>query len=888
MRVNSVRNVVPFVVGLYCSLAATSAVAQCLGPALLRHDGGTESLMYVSGTTLYAAQPNLLTIRNVATPAAPVVLGTFYLDGRPQAMERLGNYLYVALEERGVQIIDVSNAAAPVSVFSIAGGTAVDLAVSNNKLFIAWNDDLRVYDVTNPLSPTFASTYASPNIGDVKEVESRGNIAYLMGTNAVESVDCANAAAPVSRDTLVFGSSTRGMDVRPGLMAVASTAGFHIVDISNPSNLIQRSQPGGGSSVVSYFEFGQINATPVIYFANVNRRIDGYSLADPANPDALLAFPAGSDAQGLAADNAGNVFAGLVEGTFSVYQGSLTVPATQIFSQASTIWAPRVIGQFDNSLAVAEDTTLRIYNVTNPLAPTLTSTTTLPASSYRATITGSMLCSHEFSNDRLYFYDMSNPASPQLRADLLSGESVSAVASSGSLVYALGDRLKVFDVSNPLDPYSTGSVGISDSVYYMDAGPTGAFAWPVLGTAMKCVDASDPALPVVASTLQARAGHYWDDVATFGKYLFTLQSDNIVDVYDVSNMAAPVIVASFQAPFGAGALDVAGSLLIVSNFSQALADVVDIADPTNPILLPQKLRTSYVADNVTSKGTTAWMSAYGYGIDTFRLPGQPRLTAPIADAPACIGGTSTLRVTLADATGATYRWRKNNVNLNNGATGSGTTISGVFSDTLTLTSTGLSDIGNYDCVITNACGTTTTADARLFIGAAPTIVIQPQGGEVCPQGSITLTTGWIGSNPATFQWQVENPINSGTYTNLADTNAPRFTRRGTNTRSMTIAAKPGESLPPVFVQSRYRCIVTNACASATSQPALVTVGQCDCIDFNNNSVFPEDQDVIDYFDVLSGATCATCNDIDFNNNSVFPEDQDVIDFFTVLAGGPCS
>ncbi|HLP83857.1 MAG TPA: hypothetical protein VK157_05865 [Phycisphaerales bacterium] len=65
-----------------------------------------------------------------------------------------------------------------------------------------------------------------------------------------------------------------------------------------------------------------------------------------------------------------------------------------------------------------------------------------------------------------------------------------------------------------------------------------------------------------------------------------------------------------------------------------------------------------------------------------------------------------------------------------------------------------------------------------------------------------------------------------------------------------------------------------------------TVG-CDDIDFNNNTVFPEDQDVIDFFNVLAGADCPTCNDIDFNNNNVFPEDQDVIDFFNVLAGGTC-
>jgi hypothetical protein len=62
---------------------------------------------------------------------------------------------------------------------------------------------------------------------------------------------------------------------------------------------------------------------------------------------------------------------------------------------------------------------------------------------------------------------------------------------------------------------------------------------------------------------------------------------------------------------------------------------------------------------------------------------------------------------------------------------------------------------------------------------------------------------------------------------------------------------------------------------------------CDDIDFNNNAVFPEDADVIEFFNVLAGAECAACNDIDFNNNGVFPEEQDVIDFFNVLAGGVC-
>ncbi|GDY00522.1 hypothetical protein LBMAG48_29250 [Phycisphaerae bacterium] len=63
---------------------------------------------------------------------------------------------------------------------------------------------------------------------------------------------------------------------------------------------------------------------------------------------------------------------------------------------------------------------------------------------------------------------------------------------------------------------------------------------------------------------------------------------------------------------------------------------------------------------------------------------------------------------------------------------------------------------------------------------------------------------------------------------------------------------------------------------------------CGDIDVNNNGVFPEDADVIAFFDVLAGGECAGCDDIDFNNNGVYPEDLDVIDFFNVLAGGDCA
>jgi hypothetical protein len=97
---------------------------------------------------------------------------------------------------------------------------------------------------------------------------------------------------------------------------------------------------------------------------------------------------------------------------------------------------------------------------------------------------------------------------------------------------------------------------------------------------------------------------------------------------------------------------------------------------------------------------------------------------------------------------------------------------------------------------------------------------------------------------------------------------------------------PGYFVNSQLSSNEHRAFTPNV-RIALSLLGTAPTPTCDDIDFNNNDVFPEDQDVIDFFNVLAGADCPTCNDIDFNNNQVFPEDQDIIDFFNVLAGGDC-
>lgn len=153
----------------------------------------------------------------------------------------------------------------------------------------------------------------------------------------------------------------------------------------------------------------------------------------------------------------------------------------------------------------------------------------------------------------------------------------------------------------------------------------------------------------------------------------------------------------------------------------------------------------------------------------------------------------------------------------------------------------------------------------------------PTNVAICPQGNFSALATAYGQQPMTYQWRKDG-------------------------EAIAVAANlwaQSEQLIVGDVQTSdegvYDCVVTSACGTVTTSGITVTrlaegspgceLSGCDSIDFNNNQLFPEDQDVVDLFFVFAGGECGSCNDIDYNNNGVFPEDQDIMDFFNVLAGG---
>jgi uncharacterized repeat protein (TIGR01451 family) len=102
---------------------------------------------------------------------------------------------------------------------------------------------------------------------------------------------------------------------------------------------------------------------------------------------------------------------------------------------------------------------------------------------------------------------------------------------------------------------------------------------------------------------------------------------------------------------------------------------------------------------------------------------------------ATCGEAVTLAVAANGSAPLSYQWRKNGAN-----------IAGAVGDTFTT-----AEAGNYDVVISNLCGSQTSASATVTVGA-PVIAEQPVGATACADDSVALLVEATGDE-LTYQWR---------------------------------------------------------------------------------------------------------------------------------------
>jgi hypothetical protein len=129
--------------------------------------------------------------------------------------------------------------------------------------------------------------------------------------------------------------------------------------------------------------------------------------------------------------------------------------------------------------------------------------------------------------------------------------------------------------------------------------------------------------------------------------------------------------------------------------------------------------------HVSSPETGTWVvtingSAVNVGVQGYALAVTgdvnnlvcPTVTLPPGPQSVAVGQTAAFSVTATGTLPLTYRWRRGGVPLTDGGN-----ISGATTTTLTIAPVDFADAGDYDAVVGNACGSTTSATAPLAVWA---------------------------------------------------------------------------------------------------------------------------------------------------------------------------
>ena len=196
---------------------------------------GKDVLFSADGSLAYVIQDNGLSIIEITDPSAIAVKGAWLgaSGAGAAALTVAGDYVILNTGE----VINVADADQPTYEGSI-GDTWIAAEVVGNQLFtISGVNELKIYDISNPASPTFVSTYVTN--GTARDLAVVGTSLYVADdTNGLVVLDVTDPAIPVLNSEVNVSAAAEKVVVKQQKAYISSSDGtLSIYDVSDATDI---------------------------------------------------------------------------------------------------------------------------------------------------------------------------------------------------------------------------------------------------------------------------------------------------------------------------------------------------------------------------------------------------------------------------------------------------------------------------------------------------------------------------------------------------------------------------------------------------------------------------------------------------------------------------
>jgi len=239
------------VVGDYVYLAANGSGLWIVGvsdptdPQLIGvYDWGDARDVEVVGSYAYVSfgSTTYMGVVDVQDPANPEHVSLLRIYDYNRGIAVAGDYAYIANDDSGVAIVDISSVTPTLVMNYDIDGKVWDVTVDGNYLYVAVNtgiyDDLKIIDISNPLSPVEEGSFRSG--GCAWGVKVNGSYAFVATERqGLLVIDVSSPNSPAFEGTFNEnpGGKVSNVEIKGDLAYVShSEVGLEIFDMSDPAN----------------------------------------------------------------------------------------------------------------------------------------------------------------------------------------------------------------------------------------------------------------------------------------------------------------------------------------------------------------------------------------------------------------------------------------------------------------------------------------------------------------------------------------------------------------------------------------------------------------------------------------------------------------------------
>ena len=604
------------VVLLLAGGSATNANAFAYGPTsgnkldLIGTIGGSCFCVAAQGNYLYAGQGRKMLVLDVSSPSTASKVGQVAIPGVVRSIALFGHYAYIASQEGGVQVVDISSPANPTlcGAYRAAGYTwTTGIAIFGGVAYVAnENLGLQILDLGNPTAPALLS---ATNIGSavtvVVKASASGVFAYVSTLDQLCVVDVSTPSLPRLRgQTAIPGGYCNSVAILGNYVMAASRAfgNLEIIDVSNPDLPLGAGKAPGirvpsAVAIANNYVYAVSSLSGQGFYVF---SLSGGVLTQVGNLPSLSAFGFnmalnGSTAyvpdkdSGLKVVNISNPTAPSQLATFNdsgVFKSYESVAVTQN-SMAACGYPMGTITGFNT-----------VFDVSNPGFPAFAAN---PNAGGELVVARNGIA-YVLTGSSNAIFNVSTPTSPYLLKQF-SHTAVPAMNMSlaGNILYIVGcsgadqPYLATFDISSPSSPafmgnktfteYASGvagSIGVAGTKALMGVQVNS----PTVRFEVVSLDLSNRSSPVKSGTFTNVASYpIAIELSPDGNFGYVLRADppSALLVLDASQPTALSMVSNIPIDSASGTgLRLAGNELIASTFMGIY--VFDISNPGSPLL----------------------------------------------------------------------------------------------------------------------------------------------------------------------------------------------------------------------------------------------------------------------------------------------------------------